>query len=241
VKQAALELERTRAAGAGTSEADLLKLAEEEIGEQKREIKQLYGALAEEETRARTASEEAQQAMSQWHWLKERISLLESELSGLGRNVDAGVAIPTSLANIKDWADRNLAGRLSMTTKAARVAKGSVFAEPELAYKALLLMANEYRLMRIEGGEDRQRAFDKALRNLGLYNERSGDETRLRERGDEFLVTWDGRKELLEWHLKNGGNTRDPTRCFRLYYFWDEAKQIVVVGSLPDHLNTRLT
>jgi hypothetical protein len=95
--------------------------------------------------------------------------------------------------------------------------------------------------MRIEGDEASRSRFDAGLRQLGLRNERTGDETRLREQGDEFLVNWDGSKRLLDWHLKNGGNTRDPRRCFRLYYFWSEDKQIVVVGSLPAHLTTRCT
>jgi hypothetical protein len=241
VKQAALQLERKHAADTGTSDEGLLRLAEEEIEEQKREIDQLYGALAEEEGRAKAAYEEAQQATSQWHWLKERIALLEGQFGNLGRDVDAELPIPTSLTNVKDWADRNLAGRLIVTAKAARVAKRSVFADPGLVYRALLLLAKEYQLMRIDGGEDRQKAFDEKRRHLGLYNERTGDETRLREQSEEFLVSWNGRKYVLDWHLKNGGNTRDPTRCFRAYYFWDEAKQIVVVGSLPEHLSTRLT
>ena len=42
-------------------------------------------------------------------------------------------------------------------------------------------------------------------------------------------------------HLKSGGNTRDPTRCLRIYFFWDDDEQQVVVGSLPGHLENRLT
>jgi hypothetical protein len=42
-------------------------------------------------------------------------------------------------------------------------------------------------------------------------------------------------------HLKNGGNTRDPMRCLRIYFFWDDDEQQVVVGSLPAHLENHMT
>ena len=65
----------------------------------------------------------------------------------------------------------------------------------------------------------------------------------MREQGDAFVVAWGpkGEKRVLAWHLKNGGNTRDPERCLRIYYFWDDETQQVVVGSLPGHLKTRAT
>ena len=241
VKQTALQEERHHAQAGGRSDADLLELAEEQIAEQQREIDQLYGALAEEEERTKEALAEAQDATNQWYWLKERVALLERELADFGHPVDQEVEIPNTLAEVKAWADRHLAGRLVVTSKAVRAAKASALAEPEVAYKALLLLANEYQSMRIDGDEASRTRFEEGLKRLGLRNERSGEETRLREQGDEFLVNWDGRKRTLEWHLKNGGNTRDPRRCFRLYYFWDEGKQIVVVGSLPAHLTTRCT
>ena len=157
----------------------------------------------------------------------------------LDHPVDGYVEIPDNLIDIKPWTDQHLAGRLIVTPKAARAAKVSVFSEPQLAYRAMLLLANSYRTTRTKGDETARFRFEEGLKELGLRNEPSGEETRLREKGEEFLVRWEGRKRLLDWHLKNGGKTRDPRRCFRLYYFWDDEKQIVVLGSLPGHLTTR--
>jgi hypothetical protein len=42
-------------------------------------------------------------------------------------------------------------------------------------------------------------------------------------------------------HLKPGRNTRDPTRCLRIYFFWDDEEEQAVVGWLPGHLESRLT
>ena len=30
---------------------------------------------------------------------------------------------------------------------------------------------------------------------------------------DEFEFDWNGRRFSCEWHIKNGGNTREPSRC----------------------------
>ena len=45
----------------------------------------------------------------------------------------------------------------------------------------------------------------------------------------------------VEWHIKNGGNTRDPRRCLRIYYFWDEDSQQVVIATMPAHIQTGAT
>ena len=64
-------------------------------------------------------------------------------------------------------------------------------------------------------------------------------EKRVRNAG--YAALWRGQRWLLDMHLKNGGNTRDPTRCLRVYFFWDDDERQVVVGSLPGHLESRLS
>lgn len=31
---------------------------------------------------------------------------------------------------------------------------------------------------------------------------------------------WSGRTHSADWHMRNGGNTRDPSRCLRIYYYY---------------------
>ena len=45
----------------------------------------------------------------------------------------------------------------------------------------------------------------------------------------------------LPWHLKNGGNVRDPKRCLRIYYFWEPDTQRTVIDHLPAHRRTGAT
>jgi len=59
--------------------------------------------------------------------------------------------------------------------------------------------------------------------------------------GDEFEYDWNGQRYTVDWHIKCGGNTRDPKRCLRVYYFWDEDSQQIVVVDMPEHRRTGAT
>ena len=47
-----------------------------------------------------------------------------------------------------------------------------------------------------------------------------------------------GQRKKFDKHLTKGDG-RDPRKCLRIYYFWDNETGMVVVGSLPYHLNIR--
>ncbi len=64
----------------------------------------------------------------------------------------------------------------------------------------------------------------------GIRNSPSG--------ADEFRIWWQGQYRTVDWQLKNGGNTREPRRCLRIYYFWDEATQQIVIAYMPAHRRT---
>ena len=241
VNQAARQREREAASSAGRSDQDLLTLAEQELKAKEAHLAVMEDMMADEEDKRRQAEAAAEELRGENYRLKLHLDSVKGRLEALGRKLDDEVSIPSTLDEVREWADRHLAGRVVVTPRAARAAKRSQFQDIPAAYKALMFLANEYRAMRLEGGNDRVECADDALQQLRLQNEPTGDETRLREIGDEFLVDWRGRKRLLGWHLKNGGNTRDPMRCFRLYYFWDDEEELVVVGYLPSHLETRAT
>lgn len=80
----------------------------------------------------------------------------------------------------------------------------------------------------------------RALAELGLEESASFSRSRAGEQGDEYFVRFGERRRELDRHLK-GSNARDERRRFRLYFFWDEDSQQVVVGWFPSHLSTRLT
>jgi len=241
VRRLSAQRQREAAALESKNETEKLQLAELEIDALKGERDDWEKMAYEEEANARNAVERATEAESRVYALNSRIAALEEKLrQATNVETDDALEIPSSFDRIKEWADENLAGRLILTSRAARSSKNATFEDPSLAYRSLLLLANEYRNMKIHGGEERIQAFEKACRELGLENSRTGDETRLYEKGDEFVILHKGQRQLLNFHLKNG-ITRDPRRCFRIYYFWDDEEQVAVVGSLPGHLSTRIS
>lgn len=231
--------EQHKAAVAAVEAEDNIDNLKKRLGDADRLIVNLRNELqdwtstaSEEEEKAKFERKRAQEAES-------RVLVLRSQIAKYREQYEIVVPIPDNFNEIKRWADEYLEDRVTLTSRAVKAAKNPKFEDPELAYRALLLLGNEYRNMRINGSEDNRKIFEEKCRDLGLRNTRSGKEIKLREQGEEFLVDHRGQKRLLEFHLKNGGNTRIPERCFRLYYFWDDEEQVPVVGSLPGHLRTR--
>lgn len=204
---------------------------EEEVGdlEELLEVAQAEWSVAED--RARNSESEN-------YALRSRITelLRQAENSGPTEAV-----IPNHYSEIKDWAEKNLSGRVALVPRAMHACRNAAFEDVALVYKCLRMLANEYWVSRKEGGYDQRQAFEECCKHLGVSEEPSGQRHLLLKQGDEFTILYQGRKRLLERHLKNGGNTRDPKRCLRIYFYWDEDTEQVIVGSLPHHLKSHLS
>lgn len=243
VQQLARERRLLEARSSGQSSEELLALADDELRALRQQLEELEheraAREAEQDALLVEAERERDEALAELRAARQRISLLEERLRTNGADLDANVPPLGSFAELEDWAARHLAGRLVLLPRALRAAKDAQFADPALVGRALLYLAGPYRRLRIEGRERAGSEHDRALEELGLENSAVGEDlTYHRER---FRVEWGGQKRLLDQHVKTRGNTRHPTRCLRIYYFYDEAEQMVVVGSLPGHIRTGAT
>lgn len=241
VRQAAARLERDTARLGGATDAQLLKLYEEEnlrltadLQEQKEIAEQLLGEAEQERD---SAIERANEALAQAMLARDRIRRLEERLHAATGQLPE-TPIPDSLSGFEDWCKEHLAGSVVMSNRAFQGAKKSVFHDPPLIYRALLVLRDHYVPMRIYGGSEYQSAYLEALGDLHLEESLTGEGARFE--GDEYTVQYQGRRRELDRHLK-GGNSREPRFCFRLYFFWDDESQVVVVGWLPSHLENRLS
>jgi hypothetical protein len=153
-----------------------------------------------------------------------RIQQLLEQLKARGEGPDANVPLPASWDTFGDWCDQNLVGRVLLSPRARREVKRPAFRDMEIAARSLLWLANDYRERRLVGGVGDLRIPLEG----GIQNDRCG--------ADSFSMEWRGRTLDVEWHIKNGGNTRDPSRCLRIYYFWDEIDRQVVIASKPAHV-----
>jgi len=157
-------------------------------------------------------------------------------------DVVLGIPVAASYQDLPEWAGRYLVGRLEFHPRTNRGLKDACYENLQLVCDALLLLANEYRSMRL-GASGAKAAFEKRLGDLGLKCSGSISKQRAGEEDDTYFVNYppgSNRSVFLEFHLAKG-TSREPQRNLRIYFLWHEDTQQVVVGWLPSHLDTRIT
>ncbi len=236
-KRTAAELRRRNAQQSGSSNDELLVLAEEEIEQLKNDLTsqgQENGELLEvAEVEREVAEAEVQRLRATLFHLQER---LQSFDTAGGQAAD--IPIPDDLTELEEWAATHLAGTVELHNRALRGAKGSEYENVRAIYEALLLLRDYYVPMRRQGGQQLRQSFDQRCQELGIEETQSFSGDRAAEQGDTYFIRMGHRRVELDRHLKKG-NSREPRYCFRLYFFWDDTTSQVVVGWLPSHLSTR--
>jgi len=239
VRHLAAQITRERAASEGKSEKELLDLALSdngrlvgELDDQRAEHAEIL-ALAEEDVRK--LQHERDEAWAAAASLRARIEVIEAALRRQRQEDEA--PIPDTLSELGVWAEQNLGGRVVVLPRAIHVAKKSPFEDVAFVYRTLLALRDKYVPMRRTGSTQAKSDCDSAWQELGLELTPSFAGSGAGQFGEEYRVKWEGGTRDLEMHLK-GRNSRDPRYGFRCYFFWDEAKQIAVVGAIPGHLTT---
>jgi len=236
-KRTAAELRRRSAKQSGSSNDELLALAEDEISQLKNDLAsqgQESGELLEvAEAEREAAGAEVLRLQGTLYHLQQRLQSLET---ADGEATDA--PIPSDLAELEQWAATHLAGTVELHNRALRGAKDSEYEDVSVIYQSLLLLRDYYVPMRRQGGPELKQAFDQRCQELGIEEQQSFSGNRAGEQGDTYFIRMGHRRVELDRHLKKG-NSREPRYCFRLYFFWDDTTNQVVVGWLPSHLSTR--
>ncbi|MBX6329365.1 MAG: hypothetical protein IRY89_12390 [Pseudolabrys sp.] len=243
VRRIAAQLKLDAARDAASSETELLRLADQEISELQTTIdkdRATYEGLVQQYEQERDqAREQVQQLQALNGHLRQRIRALEERLRTQAA-AGSEVPIPSSLDEFEAWCRDHLSGSVEVHNRALQAVKKSQYEDISLLYKALLLLRDAYVPMKRDGGLDKKRIFEQRCAELGLSEEPTFAGERWGEEGDTYKVRYAGRPRLLDRHLKKG-SSRDERYCFRLYFFWDEDNEQVVVGWLPSHLDTRIT
>lgn len=157
--------------------------------------------------------------------------------------VDAGgPAIPEDWDGLEDWIERHCGGRLVLLPSAAKACRESRFRDVPLAYRSLLLLANEYVAMRRRGPDedDRKAAFEDARQALGLDCSPVGSAKDSHQFKAGYHKMFEGRQIQLDMHLKRR-NGFDEHTLLRVYFAYCEDTQRVIVGHMPTHLVNRKT
>ena len=170
------------------------------------------------------------------HRLAERLEAFQETLVESAEHP----AVPplTAYADLPDWTERHFPGRVVLAGRALRSLKSARFEDVALVGKAVALLGTTYHRMKTEGGAELREAFEDELRELKLQETPSISPDRQGKARDGFEIESEGRRLTLDRHLKNNSGTRDPRRCMRIYFAWDEDAARVVIGHLPGHMRT---
>ena len=226
VRDESLDLERKRLKQTGSADAEQLQTALAQVDALKDDLRRAMETQQWLSDEHKFIDEHARTLEQQLRGAQYRIQQLLAQMKAHGDQPDAAVHLPERWNEFADWCDEVLCGRVTLSGRARRETKSADFEAPQTVASCLLWLANEYRDSRINGSSGDLR---KCITE-GIYNERCG--------ADSFEFDWGDRHVEVEWHIKNGGNTRDPRRCLRIYYFWDEESQLVVIASLPAHVRS---
>jgi hypothetical protein len=230
IRNASLQLKQQLLETEGASDASKLDAANARVKALEADLKSARDAelfLLDEHTQVEGR---AQAAEGQLNAASFRIQQLLEQLKRRGQTPDADIQLPVSWKDFDDWCDQNLVGRVVLAPQARSGLRNPDFQDAELAARCLVWLANDYRDRRLAGGEGSLRDY---VLEPGIRNSPCG--------ADEFRIWWQGQQHTAEWHIKNGGNTRDPRRCLRIYYFWDDATQQVIIADMPKHRDSALT
>lgn len=223
------------------SRSDLIRSYEEQLDQLQKQSEEnlaLADSYAKDYETYREENDQQRQLIGQ---LKAQISMLRYQLKeATGADVEQRIPETGSLNEIRDWISEYYPDRLFLHPRAERSLKSALYEDTALIYKCLKLLASKYYDYRMgEIGYDTFKNECKAI-DPGLDEAASITDTAAGMQGDIYYVQFHGKKRKLDRHLTKG-NSRDRRYCLRIYFFWDDEEQIIVIGDLPHHLDTTAT
>jgi len=161
---------------------------------------------------------------------------------------ETSTPIPNGYTELPRWVDSYFADRLFLHARAVRAIKDATFENIVLVYETLKLLADAYWPMKANQEQDQRQTlsnnWEEGIKRLRLeYNPHSITQNRLGEFREAYTINYrigQSSRQVLGPHLKFG-SAKDDRYCMRIYFLWDDDRQLVVIGHLPSHLDTRAT
>lgn len=194
------------------------------------EVKRLGKRLESSQKTVRTLKKRLTNERRHSAKLKKKIGRLEEELRRSKEHADklhdalGQHNLPGTWDEMIGWCEHHLADRLMLMPRAQHSLRGAQYEKVPAVASGLNWLAKHYRNSRLSGHGGELRGPIQGT--SGIRNERCGS--------DSFAVDWQGQRHQVEWHLRKG-DRREPRHCLRIYYFWDESIQQVVIADLPAH------
>lgn len=145
---------------------------------------------------------------------------------------------PIDAADVAEWASDCLPNTLVILPRAAKELAKSRHPNPGQIAKALELLATQKPLI-TAGERSAVELFNTKLVELKFRDGFSNAVLLRGQTGDAYLVTYEGRRILLDRHLASNQSGFNDPRLIRIYYHHDRRTGRVIVGSMPYHLPTK--
>lgn len=198
---------------------ELVASLEEQIKEKEKEIDGYIEVSVEAEDRAKAAEQENRALLY-------KIRQLRSALAQGGEAPTEEPPLPQEWQEFLDWLDLTYPDKVVLTPRARRMVRSPEFEDVAQVARAVVWLATEHFDTRVNGGVTlRDAALEAGIRNASCG-------------GDTYEIFWKERRRSVDWHIKTGGTTRDPKKCLRIYYFWEDETQQTVIDHLPSHRTT---
>ena len=144
----------------------------------------------------------------------------------------AAAEFPTDISEVSEWAERTLGEYIEIAPKAqSELRKYSRSLDVAMLCDGLYFLSGYAKFK--SGKIDRD--------TLALYSEYAGWEIQgcgketLKCFKDDYTMNIDGRKMLMDQHIKYGIKAQT---LIRIYFCWDEETQKIAIGYMPEHLPT---
>jgi len=229
VRTASKKLRKADVSNQAAPDGEHLKFAEEwaeslekQVEEKEKEIDGYVAEIEATEERAQAAEQENRSLLF-------RIRQLQAALAAGGETPTEEPPLPQEWSEFTDWLDQTYPDKVLLTPAARRMARSPEFEDVTLVARAIAWLATIQHDRRVNGGG----SLKDAHIEVGILNSPCG--------GDTYTADWKGRRYDVDWHVKSGGNTRDPKRCLRIYYFWEPETEQTVIDHLPSHRRTGAT
>lgn len=230
---------KQRTASVQSSEA-LIALYEETLAQSEQKCKENLEIAETYLKDYENEEEQNRQLRQRITQLRMHIAMLETRLEAVLKTGETIVSVDGNYENIPNWIEENYPGCLLLSPRAKRSLKKAVYEDVRLVYQCLQLLATSYYTYRTGGKTYDEFTNDMLRVDSGLKEAGAVTETAAGMYGDDYKIEYKGKKRLFERHIGKG-TQKDPGKTMRIYFFWDEEDQIIVIGDLPAHLDNSLS
>ena len=206
------------------------------------------------ELRARLDKSEAQkrQALSEVAALREQLAGKQTEAleasahraqhKAAAAQASAGdvAGLPSTWDELFDWTHRRYPDEIHFTSRARRAARKSAYRDVPLVAQSIALLCDDYRRVKIEGGDDARAALEERCKSLRVTVGPTGAAPSDHRTAELYQASLDGKRYALDMHVQ-GSSSRDPTKSLRIYFAWLPDRRQILVGHLPGHLRNSLS